>query len=860
MRYFSLIILFFTLIETSNSATAQDVEEHLTIDVIPDWVDPAIPDRSEFDLAKDEPVSYYVVDRQARFSAAEKEHYFHYVERLNTSSAVEENSTVKVNFDPEYQRVVFHSLKVWRDDVARDLLDPAEFQIYREETERDRLIYNGALELAYLLPDVRIDDVVEYSFSVVGKNPAIGDHFHFTAQHAYNTPVRFLRYRVLISDEVPVYFKSAPDGPELSVTSENGYGIYLWQSENQIALDFEKHQPQWFENYPLSRLTSFRSWSDVGAYFAPFYSASGPLPDELRNVAQAIRAEHEDDASRARAALAFVQREIRYLGIELGAGGYIPRSPEQVLSWRFGDCKDMVVLLNTLLGELGIDASPLLVDIEYKGGIENLLPSYSAFDHVITVARIDGMRYFLDPTRGEQTGDLYHLQQGEFDKGVVISANSPGMIDVVPKGPEFYEKYTDRYYSSVENDDLKFESTSEYFMAAADDKIRWKQESGLEDIERSFLQYYQRVYPGLSQTKPMEMDVFEDEGRVRITASYLIPNGWDRNKNNPDVRTLTIRPEDLRSSVPNFEGASRITPFALSHPVRVQQELQIELDDSWDLTEWSDLQRHPAFSYTISEFGRGTTLHKQFSYKTHADFIAPEDFSDSMNSIKRIINNSGIYLTEDTAEDTYPWYGDLQWVNTVEKYFLPYYGVILIGAISGGFLTRNKDALWRGTQEFYPVSLLKFVTLNVFTLGIYYLFWVYKNWQWLREVRNEDISPIWRTIFSGLTNYFLFRHFSKGQAVGYPWFGWLAAPLAILILMDSALNRYIDRTAEVPDIVVWISLFNVLLPLPAAMQVLKLNAQNKEQIALNSKFSWPVLLMMFAFFPIVALAVVGSLL
>lgn len=62
-----------------------------------------------------------------------------------------------------------------------------------------------------------------------------------------------------------------------------------------------------------------------------------------------------------------------------------------------------------------------------------------------------------------------------------------------------------------------------------------------------------------------------------------------------------------------------------------------------------------------------------------------------------------------------------------------------------------------GAIMFFPVSIAKFVVLSVCSLGIYDLYWFYKNWQLVRAREKSDISPFWRTTFAYFFCYPLFK-------------------------------------------------------------------------------------------------------
>jgi hypothetical protein len=50
-----------------------------------------------------------------------------------------------------------------------------------------------------------------------------------------------------------------------------------------------------------------------------------------------------------------------------------------------------------------------------------------------------------------------------------------------------------------------------------------------------------------------------------------------------------------------------------------------------------------------------------------------------------------------------------------------------------------------------------FVLLSVITFGIYDIYWYYRNWKNLKEYKNMNFSPAWRTVglFIPILNFFL---------------------------------------------------------------------------------------------------------
>ncbi len=100
----------------------------------------------------------------------------------------------------------------------------------------------------------------------------------------------------------------------------------------------------------------------------------------------------------------YVASNVTYKAIEFGRGARVPRRPSEVLSRRYGDCKDQSLLLVNLLRGAGVEAELALVKTD--GDVRRDAPSLDQFDHVIvfvsgsTVSFVDPTMRMNDPLGG----------------------------------------------------------------------------------------------------------------------------------------------------------------------------------------------------------------------------------------------------------------------------------------------------------------------------------------------------------------------------------------------------------------------------------------------------------------------------
>jgi len=155
---------------------------------------------------------------------------------------------------------------------------------------------------------------------------------------------------------------------------------------------------------------------------------------------------------------------------------------------------------------------------------------------------------------------------------------------------------------------------------------------------------------------------------------------------------------------------------------------------------------------------------------------------------------------------------------------------------------------------FFAVSVLKFVVMTVVTLGIYELYWQYKNWKLIKDQDGRNIMPLWRAFFALFFVYALFKevrdydHPSNNEEKELP-----AGPLAAGWIILTLLWR-------LPDPYSWISFFAFLFVVPVQVRVNRINTAVDPEHDPNSRFTvwnWIGVALGVAF---ICLAIVGSLL
>jgi len=131
---------------------------------------------------------------------------------------------------------------------------------------------------------------------------------------------------------------------------------------------------------PAAKLTD---WSAIGNWYNSLTRGRGEPSFDLKQKVTELTAGQSALVPKMQALARYVQREVRYVAIELGIGGWQPHPAAEVFAHRYGDCKDKVTLMRSMLNEIGVESYYLVINTE-RGSVTPAMPGHiGGFDHVI---------------------------------------------------------------------------------------------------------------------------------------------------------------------------------------------------------------------------------------------------------------------------------------------------------------------------------------------------------------------------------------------------------------------------------------------------------------------------------------------
>ena len=172
---------------------------------------------------------------------------------------------------------------------------------------------------------------------------------------------------------------------------------FTWQERNVPAVKDEDNMPALRAVTPRMEIAFFPSagktsrahttWEDVGDWYLQLADARRQPTAQVQAAAEKLLAGKKTFEDKVRAIAAFAQRDVRYVAIEIGIGGYQPHDATSILANRYGDCKDKATLMSALLAVVGIKSHYVIVQTN-RGVISPNAPTMRSFNHAIIAIEV----------------------------------------------------------------------------------------------------------------------------------------------------------------------------------------------------------------------------------------------------------------------------------------------------------------------------------------------------------------------------------------------------------------------------------------------------------------------------------------
>jgi tetratricopeptide (TPR) repeat protein len=322
--------------------------------------------------------------------------------RVQSEAGVQQWGQLQMGYNSANERLEIPYVRVLKQDGSVVKAGDDAVQDLSAPVEREAPVYTDYRQKHITVPGLRPGEVLEYDMVTVIHTPLAAGQFWTDYNFDQNNIILDEQLDVDVPADRPLKMKNKA-GMDPKITEANGRRVYHWTSshleredDNKTKSKDKKKKKKNDEDRPDVQLTTFKSWEEVGRWYASLEKDRRAPSPEVRAKAEDLTKGLNGDLDKTQGLYDFVAKNFRYVSLSLGVGRYQPHSAADVLHNQYGDCKDKHTLLESLLEAEGLHASSVLINSSRK--LDPDMPSPSQFDHVITLLPLGKEEVWMDTT------------------------------------------------------------------------------------------------------------------------------------------------------------------------------------------------------------------------------------------------------------------------------------------------------------------------------------------------------------------------------------------------------------------------------------------------------------------------------
>lgn len=305
--------------------------------------------------------------------------------------------------------------------------------------------YSGALfadnRVKAFKPDyAKLPYTIEYEYEVSSSNMI--SQGVWSPYSNYNQSVQSSKLSITFPKSVTLNRKEFGMNAIESET-KSGDKLWIWESQHLKAIINEPYSTSFIENVPNVYLMPSvikwdkyeglsNNWKEYGLWAYNLYNGKSELCEEEKIKVKELLKNTNDTLEQIKSLYKYMQERTRYVGIQVGIGGWQPFDAKTVYETGYGDCKALTNYMHSLLKFAGIKSHPALVGSgRYIEPILMDFPNFHQFDHVILSVPLSKDTLWLETT--SQMIPFGFLGDFTDNRDVLLLTNEGGKFAHTPK-------------------------------------------------------------------------------------------------------------------------------------------------------------------------------------------------------------------------------------------------------------------------------------------------------------------------------------------------------------------------------------------------------------------------------------------
>jgi tetratricopeptide (TPR) repeat protein len=473
--------------------------------------------------------------------------------KVLTNAAVSEFGTFQVPFDPLLEDVYVNSLTVKAPDGETVSTGKVDDYYVVDDTStalatQDKILH---VPIRGLEPGHVVEAVV------TRRDHGPSERFRFR-ERGLSAGAPVIRSAVYVCGDVDAVACVASEGVEFRRSDSS----LSFVTEYPPVCRTESFLGDWQGYLPHVRLgDSSRTWK--GEVKEHLSAIEGVLEtsEAAVTLAATVFAGTASSHDKVLAATRHVRDKYSYKGIEFGRRASIPRDVADVIESKYGDCKDLALLLVHLTRSQGLDARLALVNT--SGPVTPELADIDQFDHMIAFVPVDGGR-FIDCTSKHASSSI-HVPLGLGGRrALVLDPSLQNPLVQLPRYPQDADRVRLERVATPVDGDLSVEErvkVTDYYAAYVRSWLAAEDPANRGKVVQEWL---------TEAHVPIRIERLEVAGLddpdlpFEMRATYRVPNAVRRTGNQRAVRV----PFGWERSYLRAEHSSaRLAPLTVKYPL-----------------------------------------------------------------------------------------------------------------------------------------------------------------------------------------------------------------------------------------------------------------------------------------------------
>ncbi len=330
---------------------------------------------------------------------------------------------ISLPFNPLLERLEVVEAYTLKPRDVRKNVRPDAIRTLRPTSVRNAPMFSDVQEKVIVFPDLQANDTRALTFRREVIQPLFPGQFtwwdSFPRTEAWDD--------VTITISAPSTYKLYTAAYELSpeTREEGDRTIRIWHYHAESGTEHYATDPNDYR--PRVFVSSFPDYNALAAAYQALAAPKEAVTPEIQVKAEEITAGIADQKEKARALYDWVSQHIRYVAIYLNRGAIEPHAADIVLANGYGDCKDHVVLLASLLKAIGIESRAVIINFGNAYTLSGP-PTLAELNHVLTY--IPEFDLYADSTLG--VASFGTLAFGELSKPAVMIGGNGQVLQRLP--------------------------------------------------------------------------------------------------------------------------------------------------------------------------------------------------------------------------------------------------------------------------------------------------------------------------------------------------------------------------------------------------------------------------------------------